>query len=419
LEAREVAAHLVVPQGDFEAEGDRLGVDAVRAADLRRVLEFEGAALESPGELPASLDEHGRGLFQNERLRGIDDIVRSEAVMQPARMLGDTGRGHLLGDGGGEGDDVVFGFALDRVDAIDIEARVFTQRKGGFCGDVADFGESLGGGELHFKPLREAVFVGENFAHLRACVAWDQKSGYKSDRGSVNDRLGGLPGIGDDEAGEQRAAVERLFGALLHDGGMIVVLADVAEDDGGSGGVEMFADETAGDFVRQVPHASHHALLYGPGIGTDFQHLQIVIRLEQQNVGSAQMESRRFGKVAEIGGDGNFDALGAERKSDGILRVVRDGKRGDVDIADGERCAGLELFELGRVFAPRNRGRGEARDVDGDVEFFGDRREAGDVIGVLVSDQDGVDRFGIDAGGGAAFEGLFAAQSGVDEEARR
>ena len=41
LEALEVALHLGVPVRQLEAERDRLGVNAVRAADLRRVLELE------------------------------------------------------------------------------------------------------------------------------------------------------------------------------------------------------------------------------------------------------------------------------------------------------------------------------------------------------------------------------------------
>ncbi len=36
VQAREIALHLVVPQREFQAEGDGLGVHAVGAADLRR-----------------------------------------------------------------------------------------------------------------------------------------------------------------------------------------------------------------------------------------------------------------------------------------------------------------------------------------------------------------------------------------------
>ena len=52
--ARGVAAIFRVPVGDFQAESDRLGVNAVRAADFRRVLEFPRALFENFAELAIS-----------------------------------------------------------------------------------------------------------------------------------------------------------------------------------------------------------------------------------------------------------------------------------------------------------------------------------------------------------------------------
>ncbi len=49
-EARDVALGLGIPVGDFESEGDGLGVDAVGAADHGSVFELPGAALEDFGE---------------------------------------------------------------------------------------------------------------------------------------------------------------------------------------------------------------------------------------------------------------------------------------------------------------------------------------------------------------------------------
>ena len=46
VEARQIALHFGVPVEQLEAEGGRLGVDAVGAADGGRVLELDGAALE-------------------------------------------------------------------------------------------------------------------------------------------------------------------------------------------------------------------------------------------------------------------------------------------------------------------------------------------------------------------------------------
>ncbi len=74
-EARDVALGFGIPVGDFEAEGDGLGVDAVRAADHGSVFEFPGAAFEDLGQALQVLRDDLRGLADQQGLRGIDDIV--------------------------------------------------------------------------------------------------------------------------------------------------------------------------------------------------------------------------------------------------------------------------------------------------------------------------------------------------------
>lgn len=198
---------------------------------------------------------------------------------------------------------------------------------------------------------------------------------------------------------------------------MVVVLAQVAEDQSAGAGVEDFADEVAGDFVGEVAHAAHDALFDAPGVGADFEHFEVVVGFEQQQVGALEVNADGLGHVAEVGGDGHFEALGAEGETDGVGGVVGDGEAIDVDVADGETGAGLEEFEDGLEFAPRDGGRGEAAAVDGDPEFLGDGGEAGDVVGMLVGDEDGGEGFGVDVDGGEALEGFLAAEAGVDEDA--
>ena len=57
-QARQIAAGLLVPDRELQAERDRLGVDAVRAADLHGVLELQRAAL-----------QHGAQLLADPRIR--------------------------------------------------------------------------------------------------------------------------------------------------------------------------------------------------------------------------------------------------------------------------------------------------------------------------------------------------------------
>jgi len=136
VEAGEVALHFGVPEEKLEAEGRRLGVDSVSAADDRSVFELEGAALEDVAESDdASADDSG-GLADLEGLRGVDDVGGGEAVVEPARVLG---IGDMLGDGGRKGDDVVLDLGLDGIDAFDCEVALVTDSVRGILRDWYGF----------------------------------------------------------------------------------------------------------------------------------------------------------------------------------------------------------------------------------------------------------------------------------------
>src|SRR5262249_36013752 len=74
-----------------------------------------------------------------------------------------------------EGNDVMLHLALDFMDARDVEGGMGAQGFRSFLGNIADFGQSFGGGKLDLQPLGEAVFVREDLAHFRACVSGNQE----------------------------------------------------------------------------------------------------------------------------------------------------------------------------------------------------------------------------------------------------
>ena len=108
------------------------------------------------------------GLADEQGLRGVDDVVGGESVVEPAGMRADD-----FGDGGGEGDDVVADLGFDLVDALDAEVGALADGVGGVFGDEAGFGEGLGGGDFDGEPGAEAVFVAPDAGHLGAGVARD------------------------------------------------------------------------------------------------------------------------------------------------------------------------------------------------------------------------------------------------------
>src|SRR6202790_3258012 len=92
-------------------------MNAVRSADLWSIAELVGAHVEQlRKQKQSSFDDVG-SIANLQRLRGVDDIVGSQTVMEPAR-------GSWIADGfadvHGEGDDIMLHAGFEFVNARDI-----------------------------------------------------------------------------------------------------------------------------------------------------------------------------------------------------------------------------------------------------------------------------------------------------------
>ncbi len=119
FETRLGAGEFGVSVGELEAERGRLGVDAVGAADGRRVFVLLRPPFERGLELLDVGDEKVGGAHQLDVEAGVEHVGRGHALMHEARFRPDD-----LGEMGEKGDDVVLDLALDLVDARDIELGV-------------------------------------------------------------------------------------------------------------------------------------------------------------------------------------------------------------------------------------------------------------------------------------------------------
>jgi len=170
LHALEVPGHLVVPKGHLQAEGDRLGVDAVRAPHLRGHLVLEGAGLDDghqaldvgDDQLARFLEEHGEG--------GVQDVGGGKPQVDEAGVVAD-----VVGDRGEEGDDVVFHGALDLVDARHVEARLGPDARHRVLGDAPHLGVRLAGVDLYLEPLAVAVLGLPDAGHFRTAVTFNHE----------------------------------------------------------------------------------------------------------------------------------------------------------------------------------------------------------------------------------------------------
>src|SRR5579863_439427 len=171
--------------------------------------------------------------------------------------------------------------------------------------------------------------------------------------------------------------------------------------------------------------AAHDALLDVPGIGADLQHFQIVIGFEDQEVGFAQVMLYQLGHVAEVGDDGDFFAVGAESVADGVGGIVRNGERGDFDIADYEFNSGADVFDAldfsfwAVAIHFLNFAMGREGEVGGTFPLAGHLRETVGVIAVLVGYEDAVHFFGTRAAESFKTpQHFFFAKPGVNQEGR-
>ncbi len=171
LQPGEIAAELIVPERQLEAEGHRLGVYAVGAADHRRVAVLVGAGGDGRPQLADQPQDHIHRLHHLQGLRGVDDVRRRQAEVQPPRRRAD-----VLGDGRGEGDDVVLGGLLDLFDAGDVEPGVLLEVDDCVGRHQAGTGHRVGSRELHFEPRLVAALLGPDAPHLGIGVTRDHAS---------------------------------------------------------------------------------------------------------------------------------------------------------------------------------------------------------------------------------------------------
>ena len=126
------------------------------------------------GRAPApsrSVEDQVAGLAHLQRLRGVDDVGRGQAEVQPARRRPD-----VLGHGGREGDDVVLRGLLDLLDAGDVERAALADVARRLGRDDAGVGHRLGGRDFDLQPGLVAALVAPDAAHLRVGVACNHRS---------------------------------------------------------------------------------------------------------------------------------------------------------------------------------------------------------------------------------------------------
>ena len=85
--------------------------------------------------------------------------------------------------------------------------------------------------------------------------------------------------------------------------------------------------------------AAHHALLQGPGIWTQLEHVDVVIGFENDRVASSEALYHKIGDITEVQYNSDLDAILLDAERDRIGGVVWDGEGREQESADFERNA--------------------------------------------------------------------------------
>ena len=173
--------------GELQPEGDRLGVDAVAAADGRRHLVLERAPLEGAQQRVDVGDEEIGGARELHVEARVEHVGGGHALVHEARLGTDD-----LGEVREEGDDVVLGLALDLVDAGDVElgvAALVPDILGRVMRNDAQLGHGSGCVRLDLEPNAKTGLGVPDGRHLGTAVARDHifKASREGMRGAVAD----------------------------------------------------------------------------------------------------------------------------------------------------------------------------------------------------------------------------------------
>ena len=168
LDALDVALDLRAPEQELEAERHRLRVDAMRAADARRMLELHGAAAQHLVERPEILEDDVAGVAHHHAVSRVLHVRGRQSFVDVLGVIAD-----MLRDIRQERDDVMMRYRLDLMDAIHLERSLRADVLGRLLRDLAELRHSVAGSHLDIQDLLPLVLDGPEMAHLRPGVTFN------------------------------------------------------------------------------------------------------------------------------------------------------------------------------------------------------------------------------------------------------
>lgn len=173
-------------------------------------------------------------------------------------------------------------------------------------------------------------------------------------------------------------------------------------------------------FVGKVPVPAEDSLFQAPGaVRTVLQHLNIVIRFQDQDVRAPHPFKRQARRMTEVRQHTDIAGSRFEQKPDRVLSIVGHGERIHHHVAQFKRRARLEQPAFHWYFTfPAEGVAGQAVAVHRHIELLTQHGEPGDMVRVFVGNQDSREVLRRLADGCQAVADLAQAEPGVDQNAR-
>lgn len=157
-----------------------------------------------------------------------------------------------------------------------------------------------------------------------------------------------------------------------------------------------FAGELCGGVVGKVAVSADDALLDAPWTARIvLQHLQIVIRFQHEHVGPTHTFHDESCRVAKVREKTDVRAVGAKKKANRIVGVVRHVKRVDDDGAQIETRPGFKQSKVALDSELQSNGVASLPvTVNREFQFGSQSGKPLDVIGMFVRDENAIQAFG-------------------------
>jgi len=132
--------------------------------------------------------------------------------------------------------------------------------------------------------------------------------------------------------------------AVVGEFGSITIATEMAQIDVMKIRGDQFFENGGSGFVGKMTMAAEDALFHAPRtFWIVLQQFHVVICFEHEHVRTTHPFYNQFRGVAEIGKETDLMSARTQREADRIVRIVRNRKRVDTDLAHFKRSAGAEM----------------------------------------------------------------------------